>query len=60
MKIRALSFWSIMMEKKTDKLEGFQRKYLRGLAHKLKPVVSIGQKGITDTLNRSINRKTTK
>ena len=43
------------MEKKTEKLEGFQRKYLRGLAHKLKPVVFIGQKGITETLNRSID-----
>jgi RNA-binding protein len=29
------------------KLEGFQRKYLRGLAHSLKPVVLIGQKGLT-------------
>jgi len=29
------------------KLEGFQRKYLRGLAHGLKPVVFIGQKGLT-------------
>jgi len=29
------------------KLEGFQRKYLRGIAHSLKPVVFIGQKGLT-------------
>jgi RNA-binding protein len=29
------------------KLEGFQRKYLRGLAHGLKPVVFIGRKGLT-------------
>jgi RNA-binding protein len=29
------------------KLEGFQRKYLRGLAQQLKPVVFIGQKGLT-------------
>ena len=29
------------------KLESSQRKYLRGLAHKLKPVVFIGQKGLT-------------
>ena len=35
-----------MMEKKTEKLDGFQRKYLRGLAQKLKPVAFIGQKGI--------------
>ncbi len=36
-------------------IEGFQRKYLRGLAHSLKPVVSIGQKGITDAVIRSID-----
>jgi len=30
-------------------LSGFQRKYLKGLAHRLKPVVSIGQKGLTDS-----------
>jgi|WetSurSiteA1Bulk_404760.scaffolds.fasta_scaffold48903_2 RNA-binding protein len=35
------------------KLEGFQRKYLRGLAHGLKPVVLIGQKGLTDELVKS-------
>ena len=28
-------------------LEGFQRKYLRGLAHSLKPALFIGQKGLT-------------
>ncbi len=37
------------------KLQGFQKKHLRGLAHGLKPVVFIGQKGITDTVVRSIN-----
>ena len=30
------------------KLKSFQRKYLRGLSHKLKTVVLIGQKGLTD------------
>ena len=29
------------------KLEGFQRKYMRGLAQGLKPVVFVGQKGLT-------------
>lgn len=29
------------------KLEGFQKKYLRSLAHGMKPVVFIGQKGLT-------------
>ena len=37
------------------KLQGFQKKYLRGLAHGLKPVVFIGQKGLTDTVVQSIN-----
>jgi RNA-binding protein len=36
-------------------LKGFQRQYLKGLAHNLKPVVSIGQKGITDAVIRTIN-----
>ena len=31
-------------------LSGAQKKYLRGLAHKLKPVVFIGQKGITGSV----------
>ena len=30
------------------KLTGLQAKYLRSLAHALKPVVFVGQKGITD------------
>jgi RNA-binding protein len=33
--------------KEMDKLKGFQRKYLRGLAHSMKSVVFIGQKGLT-------------
>ena len=37
------------------KLRGFQKKYLRGLAHHIKPVVYIGQKGITDTVVRSVD-----
>jgi RNA-binding protein len=36
-------------------LKGFQRKYLRGLAHGLKPVVSIGQKGMTDAIIQSVD-----
>jgi len=34
-------------------LTSTQAKYLRGVAHGLKPVVFIGQKGLTDTLIRS-------
>jgi len=43
------------MKNNSNPLEGFQRKYLRGIAHNMKPVVFIGRKGITDGLNRSIN-----
>lgn len=30
-----------------EKLKGFQKKYLKGLAHGLKPVVFVGHKGLT-------------
>ena len=36
-----------------EKLTSTQAKYLRGIAHGLKPVVFIGQKGLTDALIRS-------
>ena len=32
------------------KLTGSQAKYLRGLAHDLKPIIFVGQKGATDAL----------
>ena len=38
------------------KLKGFQKKYLRGLAHNLKPVVIIGQKGLTDELIKTADQ----
>ncbi|UCF93353.1 MAG: YhbY family RNA-binding protein [Desulfobacterales bacterium] len=37
------------------KLDGYQAQYLKGLAHGLKPVVAVGQKGITASLIRSID-----
>jgi RNA-binding protein len=39
-----------------NSLKGFQSKYLRGLAHKLKPVVIIGQRGVTESLIDSLNQ----
>ncbi|MHB8910872.1 MAG: ribosome assembly RNA-binding protein YhbY [Syntrophales bacterium] len=36
-------------------LKGFQKKYLRGLAHALKPVVQIGREGITEGVIRAID-----
>jgi RNA-binding protein len=32
------------------KMKGYQKKYLKGQAHKLKPLVFIGQKGITPSV----------
>ncbi len=37
------------------KLNSLQAKYLRGLAHGLKPVVLVGQKGLTAKLIKSTN-----
>jgi RNA-binding protein len=36
-----------------EMVNSFQAKYLRGLAHKLKPIVFIGQKGLTPTVIQS-------
>jgi RNA-binding protein len=37
------------------KLQGFQKRYLRGLAHDLKPIVLIGKEGIQDGAVRAID-----
>ena len=37
-------------------LQSFQKKYLRGLAHDLKPLVFVGQKGVTQTLLEAVNQ----
>ncbi|MGC9324995.1 MAG: ribosome assembly RNA-binding protein YhbY [Desulfomonilia bacterium] len=36
-------------------LSGYQKKYLRGLAHALDPVVRIGKQGITETVIESVH-----
>jgi RNA-binding protein len=38
------------------KLEGFQKMHLRSLAHSLKPVILIGQKGLTAELMQSAHQ----
>ena len=35
-------------------LKGFQRKHLRALAHAYKPVIMIGQKGISESLSEAL------
>jgi len=37
-------------------LRGFQRKYLRGRAHSLRPVLQVGRSGITDDVLRAVAR----
>lgn len=44
-----------MASEKMNPLAGYQKKYLRGLAHSLKPVVMVGQKGATSALFKSID-----
>lgn len=39
-----------------EELKGSQRKYLRGLAHDLKPAAFVGQKGLTDALIQEIGK----
>lgn len=38
-----------------DKLKGFQKKYLKGLAHGMKPLVFVGQKGLSPTVTRAVD-----
>ena len=40
-------------------LKGIEKKYLRGLAHGLKPVVFVGQKGITPELLKAVDEALT-
>lgn len=37
-----------LVQKLSPNLKGAQRRHLRGLAHDLKPIVQIGQQGVTD------------
>ena len=48
-----------MENKRSQPLTGAQKKYLRGLAHGLKPVVMVGQKGTTASLLKSIEASLT-
>jgi RNA-binding protein len=39
-----------------EALKGFQKKYLRGLAHALRPVVLVGRQGVTGALLKSVDQ----
>ena len=41
-------------------LQGYQRKFLRGLAHRLRPVVLIGQSGLTEAILKSTDAALTR
>ena len=38
-----------------EKLKGYQKKYLRGLAHGIKPLVFVGQKGFVPTVTKAVD-----
>ena len=38
-----------------EKLKGYQKKYLKGIAHSMKPVAYVGQKGLSSTVSQAID-----
>ncbi len=40
----------------SDELRGFQRKYLRGLAHSLRPVARVGRSGVSEEVLRKVDQ----
>ena len=42
------------MPRSATELTGFERKYLRGLAHGQKPILLVGQKGMTESLAKAL------
>ncbi|MBW2240295.1 MAG: YhbY family RNA-binding protein [Deltaproteobacteria bacterium] len=43
------------MEVCVEKLKGYQKKYLKGLVHGVKPLVFVGQKGLSPTLTKAVD-----
>ncbi len=43
-----------LVQKLSPKLKGAQRRQLRGLAHALKPVVQVGQQGVTEMVIKQL------
>ena len=44
-----------LIQQLSSKLSGDQRRYLRGLAHGLKPIVQVGQQGVTEMVVQQLN-----
>lgn len=38
-----------------EKLRGYQKKYLKGLVHGMKPLVFVGQKGLSPTVTQAVD-----
>ena len=38
-----------------EKLKGYQKKYLKGLVHGMKPLVFVGQKGLSSTVTKAVD-----
>ena len=38
-----------------EKLKGYEKKYLKGLVHGMKPLVFVGQKGLSPTVTRAVD-----
>ena len=38
-----------------EKLKGYQKKYLKGLAHGMKPLVFVGQKGLSPSVAKAVD-----
>jgi len=43
-----------------EKLKGYQKKYLKGLVHGMKPVVFVGQKGISPAVTKAVDESLAK
>jgi RNA-binding protein len=50
----------LKLNEQVEQMKGYQRRYLKGLAHKIKPTVFIGQKGlqpsVVDAIDASLDQ----
>jgi RNA-binding protein len=46
-------------EVKVVRLKGYQKKYLKGVAHGMKPTAFVGQKGLSSTVTKAIDESLT-